>query len=414
MSNLYKSQIEYANTFIPWGSSTCSKAPTMEPYDPAAIDHGKGCRVWDIEGREFIDFRNGLGPVTLGYAYPEVNAAVAEQMEKGIVFGHPSHLEAKLAELICQVIPCAEMVRFLKTGGEAVAAAMRIARGYTGKDHIIQVGYNGWLNSLAAGGSVLPGQVGMSPKSGVPACLSALHHAAPWNDVEGITKIFDDCNNNVAAIVIASAYDNVEAGKNFYPAMRKLADERGALLIFDEIVTGFRIALGGAQEYFGVTPDMAVFSKGIANGYPISVFCGKRDVMMQCAPGGGCVISSTFSGDAMSLTAAITTINIYRRENVVAHLTKLGSILYDALGELFGKYNLPLRVCGYRAFPAYRPKDASAPAGVASKFMKYCFKHGVSTYTVFYINYSHTEADIEEAIAKIELACKDLAEELNQ
>jgi len=416
MSEIYNNQVKYAEKFIPWGSSTCSKAPSaaMYPYDPSAIEKGKGCRIWDNEGREFIDFRNGLGPVTIGYAYPEINAAVAEQLEKGIVYGHPSVLEAKLAELVCEVIPCADMARFLKTGGEAIAATLRIARGYTGKDHVIQVGYNGWLNSLAYGGRVLPGQVGTSPKSGIPACLSELHHAAAWNDVEGITKIFDDYNNNVAAIVIASNYDNIEAGETFYPAMRKLADERGALLIFDEIVTGFRIALGGAQEYFGVTPDMAVFSKGIANGFPLSVYCGKREVMMHCAPGAGAVISSTFAGDAMSLAASIATINLYRRENVIEHLKKYGTILWNALEELFEKYNIPMRVSGYRAFPAIYPKDATAPAGIVNQFIKNCYKNGISTYTVFYINYSHKEADIQEAIAKIELACKDLAEELNK
>ena len=414
MSETYDRQVQYAQNYIPWGSSTGSKAPSMRPYDPAAVVRGKGCRIWDIEGREFIDFRNGLGPVTLGYAYPEINAAAAEQLEQGVVFGHPSVLEAKLAELICEVIPCAEMVRFLKTGGEAVAATLRIARGYTGKDHVIQIGYNGWLNSLAVNGCVLPGMVGTTPKSGTPACLSALHHAAGWNDVEGITKIFDDCSDNVAAIVIASTYDNVEAGKTFYPTMRKLADERGALLIFDEIVTGFRIALGGAQEYFGITPDLAVFSKGIANGFPLSVFCGKREVMMQCAPDGGAVISSTFAGDAVSLAAAIATIGVYRKERVIEHFEKYGGILWDALAALFEKYDLPLRVCGYRAFPAYRPKDETAPAGIANRFITKCFQYGISTYTVFYISYSHKMADIEEAIGKIELACKDLAEELRQ
>ncbi len=414
MTDIYKNQVELAEKYIPWGSSTCSKAPSpaMRPYEPCAIDHGKGCRLWDIEGREFIDYRNALGPITLGYAYPEVNAAVAEQLDKGILFGHPSPLEAELAALICELVPCAEMARFLKTGGEALAATIRIARGYTGKDHIIQVGYNGWLNSLASNGRVLPNQVGTSPKSGVPANLSALHHAAHWNDVEGIKSIFDQYNDNVAAIVIASTYDDVEAGSSFYPEMRKLADERGALLIFDEIVTGFRVAIGGVQEFFGVTPDLAVFSKGMANGFPLSVYCGKKEVMMQCAPRGGAVISSTFAGDSMSLAAALATIRIYLRDDVIGHLKRYGTLLGDGLKALFAKYELPLRIAGYDSFPALFPRDSSAPSGIVNLFTKYCYKYGVSPYTVFYVNFSHKEADILETLEKVELACKDLAEEL--
>ena len=396
------------NSYIPWGSSTCSKAPSVPPYDPAAIERGKGCRVWDIEGREFIDFRNGLGPVTLGYAYDEVNKAIIEQLEKGIVYGNPSVLEPVLAKKLCEIIPCAEMVRFLKTGGEAVAACMRLARGYTGRDHIIQIGYNGWLNSLSATGAVLPGRLGTSTKSGVPKPLADLHHSASFGNMAAVEKIVEDVGGNVAAIVVASAYNNVEVGKTFYPALRKLCDEKGIVLVYDEIVTGFRVALGGVQEYFGVTPDLAVFSKGMANGMPISAFCGKRDVMKCCDRGGGVIISSTFGGDAVSIASALATINIYQRDNVVDYLWKTGTKLWGGINALFEEYGIPAYVDGYMPCATFLSKNGSS--SVVSDVMREAYKNGISFYSVSYINYSHKEKDVEEVLAKMKTVCETLSE----
>jgi len=144
---------------MPFGSSTCSKKAQYLPDEPSVIVRGKGCRVWDAEGREFIDFRNSLGPITLGYRFSAVDDAIREQLDNGIIFGHPHPLECEVAEMLCEVVPCAEQARFLKTGGEAMAACIRLARAFTGRDHVIQIGYNGWINSLASGARVLPGQV---------------------------------------------------------------------------------------------------------------------------------------------------------------------------------------------------------------------------------------------------------------
>jgi len=398
----YLKEAEY---YIPWGSSTCSKAASFHPYDPAAIVRGKGCRVWDIEGREFIDFRNGLGPVTLGYAYDEVNDAVKEQLEKGVVYGNPSVLELELAKVVCDVIPCAEMVRFLKTGGEAIAAAIRLARAYTGRDHVIQVGYNGWLNTLASKCAPLPGGMGTSAGSGVPEALGSLHHSAPYGNVEAMKALVEQYSGNVAAIVVAAAYTDAEIGKTYYPALRKICDDNGIVLIYDEIVTGFRVALAGVQELYGVTPDLAVFSKGMANGMPLSVFCGKRDIMKLCAKGGGCVISSTFSGDALALAASLATINIYRRDNVIGHLYKMGRKLKDGANKLFGEYNIPIEAVGFDCFPSFAAKSG-APAGIVNDMLMECYKNGISFYHVAYVNFSHKESDIDEVLAKLKLVCE--------
>lgn len=405
--NISEQLLEKAKRNIPWGSSTCSKAPYLRPHEPAAIVKGKGCRVWDVEGREFIDFRNGLGPVTLGYQFPEVDEAIRKQLESGIIFGHPSILEYEVAEMLIDVIPCAEQVRFLKTGGEAMAACIRIARGYTDRDHIIQVGYNGWLNSLATGGPVLPRQSGGSFPSGNPGCISELHHACAWNDMNKIKDIFEMVGGNLAAIVIAADYVTMAKGSVFYREVRDFADKNGVLLIYDEIVTGFRIAMGGAQEYFNVVPDLAVFSKGIANGMPLSVYAGRRDVMSKCDRGNGVVISSTFAGEALSLAVAKAVINVYKSCNVVDHLWKQGEKLWTSLNHIFNKYDLPMETKGFWPCPAFTARKG-APADIITKFLGFAYKNGLSLYNVSYVNFSHKDGDIDEALQRFDNTCFDL------
>ena len=204
---------------MPFGSSTCSKRAEHMPEAPGVIVRGKGCHVWDADGREYIDFRNALGPVTLGYRFPAVDEAIRRQLESGILFGHPHPLECEVAEMLREVIPCAEQARFVKTGGEAIAACIRLARACTGREHVIQIGYNGWLNSLAAGAKTLPRQAAPSAPPGVPGCLSALHHAAKWDDIAGIDALLSALPAHVAAVVVAPSYADMGKGARFCPAL---------------------------------------------------------------------------------------------------------------------------------------------------------------------------------------------------
>lgn len=392
---------------IPWGSSTCSKAPVYMPEEPAAIVKGKGCRVWDTDGREFIDFRNGLGPITLGYQYPAVDDAIRSQLENGIIYGQPHFLECEVAEMLCEVIPCAEQVRFLKTGGESIAACIRIARAYTGKEHIIQVGYNGWLNSLAPGGRRLPGQTSGNSIPGVPECLSSLHHTAEWNNMDELRDIFDKCHNNIAAVVIAADYENMAQGNSFYPEIRDFTTKNKSLLIFDEIVTGFRIAIGGVQEYFKVKPDMAVFSKGMANGMPLSIYAGKKEVMSVCDKGGKVVISSTFAGEALSLAAAKAAVTTYMTKDVIGHLWKQGEKMWSSVNALLEEYKIPLKYVGFWPCPAIVSLKNGTPE-IKDSFFRAAYRHGVSLYNVSYVNFSHSDSDIHEALERLKNACKEV------
>jgi len=399
-------QFQRAQELIPGGSGTMSKVPLLvrQPHTPALIVRGKGCRVWDATGREFIDFRNALGPATLGYCNEQVNAAIRRQLDNGIIFGHPSPLEAELAEKL-RLIPCAEQVRYLKTGGEAMAAAIRLARAYTQRPVILSCGYHGWLNDSSGG------HVGNPPE------IERLHRYLPWGDITTFENAVAEVGaKQVAAITVSMPYASIYPGHPLYSQLRSLADRIGALLVFDEIVTGFRVAIGGVQEFFGITPDLAVFSKGIAAGMPLSVFCGRSDVMKHAAT---IAVSSTFSGETLSLAAALETVNIYENQRVIDHLWVRGQQLVDGLNSIFHQYSFPIQVKGLPVCAAWSvsgenwnaigERYSQTAQGLMDAFIDGCYAHGVSLYQVLYPNFAHSAADIDEALARIDLVVQELS-----
>jgi glutamate-1-semialdehyde 2,1-aminomutase len=395
-NNIY---YEILEKYVAGGSSTGSKRARLMPEEPAVIERGKGCRVWDADGREFIDFRNSLGPVTLGYSHPEVNEAIIRQVEKGVIFGHPGILEAEAAQKLCEVIPCAEKVRFLKTGSEAVAACIKLARSFTGRKHIIQIGYNGWLNTLSSGARVNPRDKADGVPKGIAKELSSLHHTVEWNDIKTIDDLFKSYNGEVAAIIVAADYKRMEDGVEFYPYLRKICTANDTVLVFDEIVTGFRVALGGVQEYFGVTPDLAVFAKGMANGMPLSVFCGKSEIMDEITRGAS--ISSTYGGEQLSLAAALKVMEIYKRDDVIGYLMSEGTKLWNEVNRLFKSRGIGLSYKGLGPCPIILP-DNPKDINLIDDFFRKAFARGISLYNVSYINYSHKKSDIEEVLEKLD------------
>jgi glutamate-1-semialdehyde 2,1-aminomutase len=374
------------------------------PEEPGVIVRGDGCRVWDADGREYIDYRNGLGPITLGYRFPAVDAAIREQLDRGIIFGHPHPVEGEVAELICEVVPCAERARFLKTGGEAVAACIKLARYHTGRDHVVQIGYNGWLNSLARGARIRPREVVRSAPAGVPEALAALHHTADWNDVERLQGLFGEIGGQVAALVVAADYARMPEGESFYPFLRALCDRHGAVLVFDEIVTGFRVATAGVQEHFGVTPDLSVFAKGVANGMPLGVYCGKAEIMEKLDKA---VVSSTYGGEALSLAAAKACIQTYRSEPVIKHLWRQAERAWSGLDGLFRQHGVPCRMKGL--WPCMTIAfGQDAPPDLEDRFYRAAYSHGVSLYQIPYVTYSHQDSDIDETLERMEKAVREL------
>lgn len=399
-----KSWQRYKETekYLAQGSSTSSKIPVFEDSEPALIVKGKGCRVWDFDGNEYIDFRNALGPITLGYSVSEINEAIIEQLKSGIIFGHPHPLEGEVAELLVNIIPCAERVRFLKTGGEALAACIKIARNATARNIILHCGYNGWLNSLSGGGYRPEGIALSQPNKGVPLALQALHKSLPWGSIKEWEKIFSEQGEDIAAVVIASDYSEMEKGKDFLPALRKLTKRYDSLMIIDEIVTGFRLARGGAHQYFNFLPDMAVFGKGLANGMPISAYLGRADLIDSARAIG---ISTTFGGETISLAAAKASINFYERNKVIDHLWKVGKIFQEGVNILFKKYGLKAVFKGFPVCPLFDFEDSN----LKRDFFKKCYRSGISLYDVSYVNYSHKEEDIRETLRIIENGIKLLS-----
>ncbi|MCM8772170.1 MAG: aminotransferase class III-fold pyridoxal phosphate-dependent enzyme [Candidatus Omnitrophica bacterium] len=393
---IFKESLNYLGS----GSSTNSKIPVFEE-EPAIIVKGNGCRVYDIDGNEYIDFRCALGPVTLGYNIPEINSAIIEQLKNGIIFSYPHILEGEVAKMLTEVIPFAEKVRFLKTGGEAISACIKIARNYTKRKKIIHCGYNGWLNCFDVSGTVAPGISRSSPIKGIPPEISSLHKNLPWADFEKWEKVFKEEGEEIAGVVIASNYKEMEKGKEFLPFIRKLTQKYGSLMIMDEIVTGFRVALGGVSEYFGFIPDLAVFSKGIANGMPISAYLGKSELIDTASEIG---ISSTFGGETLSLSACKAVIEFYQKNNVIEYLWKTGKKMWDGINDLFKKYGIKAEIKGFPVCPFFDFKNAEE----RDLFFRKCFKNGVIFYNVGYVCYSHKEDDIKEALEKVEKSIKEM------
>ena len=305
----YKSSrqmLERALKTIPLGSQTFSKSKTAYPegVSPHFIKRGDGSHVWDVDGNEYIDFVNGLASITLGYNDPDVTEAVKAQLEEGTIFSLPHEIEIKVAEKIIEMVPCAEMVRFGKNGSDATAGTIRLTRAYTKRDHVAVCGYHGWQDWY----------IGSTSRNlGVPSSVRDLTHSFTYNDLDSIEQLFKKYSDQVAAVII-EPMNSTEPNNGFLEGVKGLTQKNGALLIFDETITGFRYANGGAQEYFGVIPDLAIFGKGMANGYPVSVVTGRAEIMKLMEE---VFFSFTFGGETLSLAAALTTMTKLQQEPVV-------------------------------------------------------------------------------------------------
>ena len=372
--------------FIPMATQTHSKMPreALRGVEPCYLDRGEGCRVWDVDGNEYIDFRNGLGPISLGYRFPAVDEAIRKQLDKGIIFSYPHPLELEVAEKLVEVLPSAERVRYLKTGGEAMAATHRLARAFTGRDLIFHCGYHGWINTMT--------------RHGVPEATQKTYRSVPWGNIEPYVEAFDTEGDQIAAVSVASSYGDLERGIPFLVELRELTQKHGTLLIFDEIVMGFRLRRAGAQEYFGVTPDLSVFAKGISNGVPLSCYVGRAEVMDKVQES---TISSTFGGDAIGLAAARAVLEVYEKENVIGTLWARGEQLHKGFNAHCERLGIPagFRGAGPVGQLTFSHPDPKVNGGLFLKFNGEVLKRGVIIYSVCYTNFSHSEADIDEAVA---------------
>ena len=388
-----------AEQLIAGGSQTNSKRPSG--YAPGAYpiyaDRSQGCHIWDVDGNEYIDYVLGLGPITLGYCYPAVDEAIREQLGKGIVWGLLSPLEVECAELLCDMVPCCEMVRYLKGGAEVTTAAARIARAYSGREIILNSGYRGWADVWSAAQEPPMGR-------GIPECLRGLVKSFPRDDLNVLEDLLKKWGNKVAAVFVD------EAGGSAAPCevvrgRRALCDKYGVLLVYDEIVSGFRMAPGGAQEHYGVTPDLACFAKGIANGMPLAAVCGRRDVMQIAKD---LLISITYGGEALSLAAAVACMKEYRAQPVHETIRATGQALVDGFNALGVKHNVPFSASGPVMMSAQRfaYDDAKLNDDCWTLLLQEMAKRGVLIRRggLLFITFSHDEAAVAQTLGALDEA----------
>ncbi len=376
-----------AEKVIPLGSQTFSKSRTQYPYgvSPYFIQRAKGTRVWDIDGNEYLDFVSSLASITLGYNDPDVTQAVRAQLDDGVIFSLPHPIEAEVAELICAMVPCAEMVRFGKNGSDATAGAIRLARAFTGRDRVAVCGYHGWQDWY----------IGATARNrGVPQATRDLTHTFAYNDLDSLRRLLDEHPRQFAAVILEPM--NVAApAPGFLEGVKALAAQHGALLVFDETITGFRFANGGAQELFGVTPDLATFGKGLANGYPVSAIAGSRDVMKLMEE---IFFSFTFGGETLSLVAAKATLLKLQREPVVHTIGERGQAVIDGTSKIVADAKLGdiFSVSGHPSWSFLNIRDARGATAFEIKtlWMQELLQRGVLSVGTHNLSYAHTAADV--------------------
>lgn len=369
---------------IPGSTQTLAKGPTqwIKGVAPKYLVKGKGSHVWDVDGNEYIDYNMGIGPIVLGYCYDRVDEAIRKQLEDGITFSLVHPLEVELSEKIRSIVPNAESVRFSKTGCDVTTAAVRVARAFTKREKVLCCGYHGWHDWYI---SVT------DRNAGIPEAVKDLTFTFNYNDIESLIQSID----SDTACVILEPFVFEEEKNNFLKEVYEVCKKNGTLLIFDEMWTGFRIAVGGAQEYFGVTPDLACYSKAIANGMPLSVITGRGDVMRLFDK--EVFFFTTFGGEALSLAASMATIDEIQNRNVPAFLSSRGKKLKDGYNKITKDLNIDYTKCsGYncRTIITFDGK-AGNPLEMKSFVQQEMIKRGILWGGFHNMCYSHTDDDIE-------------------
>ena len=402
---------------IPGGVNSPVRAFKSVRSTPLFIREGKGSHITDVDGNDYIDYIGSWGPLILGHCHPEVMAAIEEALHRGASFGTPTEGEVHLAEMICTAVNSVEMVRLTNSGTEASMAAIRVARGYTGRDKIIKFEgcYHGSVDSLLvkAGSGVMT--LGLPDSPGVPASFVEHTLLADFNNLESVTDLFDEYGPKIAAVVLEPVAGNmgmVVPDLDFLKGLRNLCDVHGSLLVFDEVMTGFRVDYGGAQEIFGIIPDMTIFGKVIGGGLPVGAYGGRQDVMLMVAPAGPVYQAGTLSGNPLAVAAGRKTLEILQAPDTYAELSRKSNWLIDEMQQSAGQNGIPLQtnVMGgmFGFFFAEKPVRNYQDAAESDqdrfrKFFMGMLKEGIylapSAFESGFISMAHTEEDLEKTAA---------------
>ena len=412
---------EKAKEMIPGGVNSPVRAFRSVGLNPPFIKSAKGSKINDVDGNEYIDYVCSWGPMILGHANDEVLEEIINAAREGTSFGAPTEREVELAEIICKAIPSVEMVRMVSSGTEAVMSAIRLARGFTGRDKILKFEgcYHGHSDGLLvkAGSGALT--TGVPDSAGVPADYARNTITAAYNDCDNLKNIFEAYGNELATVIIEPVAGNmgiVVPDIEFLKLLRELTHKYGAILIFDEVITGFRVAYNGAQGYYGITPDISVFGKIIGGGMPVGAYGGRKDIMSKISPSGPVYQAGTLSGNPVAMAAGIKTLEILRdNPDIYKNLDIKGAQLENAFKSTAQKYNIPLTVnrVGSLLSAFFTPEKVinfeSAVTSDKERFSKYfaaMLEEGIylapSQFEAMFVSAAHSEADIDKTVAAID------------
>lgn len=405
---------------IPGGVNSPVRAYGAIGIAPRFIDRADGCHIYDVDGKEYVDYIDSWGPMILGHNFPEVKESVLKACEKGLSFGCATAIEVEMAEFICDHIPHVDMVRMVNSGTEAVMSAVRVARGFTGKNKIIKFAgcYHGHSDAMlvSAGSGVMTS--GVPDSAGVPKGCTEDTMTAVYNDLDSVRALMEQADGQTAAVIVEAVGANmgvVPPKKGFLEGLRKLCDEYGALLIFDEVITGFRLAFGGAAEYFGVTPDLVTYGKIIGAGMPVGAYGGRREIMELVSPVGKVYQAGTLSGNPIAMAAGLTQLKyLYEHQEIYKDLEEKGKRLYGGMEKILAEKNLPYHInhvssLGSLFFTEQEVVDytsaKSSDTKAFSEYFKGMLAQGIhmapSQFEAMFLSVAHTDEIIDQTLETV-------------